>query len=72
MMVDRTRVRATKRTEVMERISDRIIQEHKDLLILVVSLENSQEWRISVWDVENKNTSQNRSAQLRMPSSSLS
>ena len=40
MTVDRTRARATKRTEVMERIRDRIILEHKDLLILVVSLEN--------------------------------
>ena len=40
MTVDRTRARATKRTKVMERIRDRIILEHKDLLILVISLEN--------------------------------
>ena len=46
--IDRTRARATKRTEVMERIRNRIILEHKDLLILVVSLENPQGWRISV------------------------
>ena len=42
MTVDRTRVRTTKRTEVMERIRDRINLEHKDLLILVISLENPQ------------------------------
>ena len=36
MTVDRTRPRTTKRTEVMERIRDRIILEHKDLLILVI------------------------------------
>ena len=42
MIVDRTRARATKRTEVMERIRDRIIPEHKDLLILVINLENPQ------------------------------
>ena len=43
MIVDRTRARATKRTKVMERIRDRIILEHKDLLILVVSLENPRD-----------------------------
>ena len=32
--------RATKRTEVMERIRDRIILEYKDLLILFINLEN--------------------------------
>ena len=42
MTIDRTRARATKRTEVTERIRDRIILDHKDLLILVVSLENPQ------------------------------
>ena len=50
---------------------DRIILEHKDVLILVFSLENPQGWRISVCDVENKNTSKDRSAQLRMPSARL-
>ena len=39
------KARATKRTELMERIGDRIILEHKDLIILVVNLENPQEWR---------------------------
>ena len=48
MTVDRTRARATKRTEVMERIRDRIILEHTDLLILVINLENPQGWRESV------------------------
>ena len=47
MTIDRTRPRATKRTEVFERIMDRIILEHKDLLILVINLENPQEWRES-------------------------
>ena len=42
MTIDRTRPRATKRTEVMERIRDRIILEHKDLLNLVINLENPQ------------------------------
>ena len=36
-----------KRTEVMERIGHRINLEHKDLLILVISLENPQGWRTS-------------------------
>ena len=47
MTVDRTRPRATKITEVMERIRDRIILECKDLLILVINLENPQRWRES-------------------------
>ena len=47
MTLDRTRARATKRTEVMERIRDRIILEHKNLLILVINLENPQGWRES-------------------------
>ena len=47
MTIDRTKARTTKRTEVMKRIRDRIILEHKDLLILVISLENPQGWRIS-------------------------
>ena len=38
MTIDRTRPRATRRTEVMEGIRDRIILEHKDLLILVINL----------------------------------
>ena len=42
MTVDRTRERATKRTEVMERIRDRRILEHRDLLILVINLENPE------------------------------
>ena len=47
MTVDRTRARATKIAEVMERIRDQIVLEHKDLLILVISLEIPQGWRIS-------------------------
>ena len=47
MTVDRTRARATKQNEVMERIRDRIILEHKDLLIVVISLENPQGWKES-------------------------
>ena len=43
MTVDRTRARATKITEVIERTRDRIILEHKDLQILVVSLENPRD-----------------------------
>ena len=39
---DITKARATKRTKVMERIRDRIILKHKDLLILVINLENPQ------------------------------
>ena len=38
---------ATKGTKVMERIRDRIILEHKDLLIPVINLENPQGWRES-------------------------
>ena len=47
MTIDKTKARATKRTDVMERIRDRIILEHKDLFIQVISLENHQEWRTS-------------------------
>ena len=47
MTIDKMKARTIKRTEVMERIRDRIILEHKDLLILVISLENPQEWRTS-------------------------
>ena len=66
MTIDRTRARTTKRTEVMERIRDRINLEHKDLLVLVINLENPQGWRISAWDVENRNTSWDRGVQPRM------
>ena len=45
MTVDRTRARATNQNELMERIRDRIILEHKDLLILVINLENPQGWK---------------------------
>ena len=47
MTLDRTKARTVKRTEVMERIRDRIILEHKDLLILVINQENPQGWRKS-------------------------
>ena len=45
--VDRTRARATNQNELVERIRDRIILEHKDLLILVINLENPQGWKES-------------------------
>ena len=47
MTIDKTKARTAKRTEVMERIRDIIILEHKDLLILVISLENPKGWRTS-------------------------
>ena len=47
MTIDRTKAGTAKITEVMERILDRTNQKHKDLLILVISLENPQGWRIS-------------------------
>ena len=47
MTINKTRARTAKRTEVMVRIGDRINLEHKDILILVISLENSQGWRTS-------------------------
>ena len=62
------KARTAKRTEVMERIRDRIILEHKDLLILVITLENPQEWRKSALDVENRNTNQGKGVQPKMPS----
>ena len=68
MTIDRTRARTEKRTEVMERIGNRIKLEHKDILILVISLENPQELRTSAWDVENMNTSQGKGVLPRMPS----
>ena len=43
--VDRTRGRATNQNELVEGTRDRIILEHKDLQITVISLENPQEWK---------------------------
>ena len=47
MTVDRTRARATNQSELVERIRDRIILEQKDLLILVINLENHKGWKES-------------------------
>ena len=47
MTVDRTEARATNRNELVERIRDRIILEHMDLLILVINLENPKGWKES-------------------------
>ena len=47
MTVDRTEARATNQNELVERIRDRIILEHTDLLILVINLENPQGWKES-------------------------
>ena len=47
MTIDRTTARETNQNELVERIRDRIILEHKDLLILVINLENSQGWKES-------------------------
>ena len=68
MTIDRTRARATNQNELVERIRDRIILEHKDLLILVINLENPQGWKESASDMENQITSRNRNVQLRMQS----
>ena len=38
---------SNKKNQVMERTRDRIMLEHKDLLILVINLENPQGWRES-------------------------
>ena len=68
MTIDRTRAKTAKKTEVIERIWDRTNQEYKDLLIVVFNLENPQGWRISAFNVEKRNTSQDRGVQPRMPS----
>ena len=68
MTIDRIRARATNQNELVERIRDRIILEHKDLLILVINLENPQGWKKSTRDVENQTTSWDRNFQLRMQS----
>ena len=47
MTIDRTRARATNQNELVERISDRMILEHKDPLILVINLETPQGWQES-------------------------
>ena len=54
MTIDRTRGRATNQNELVEGTRDRIILEHKDLQITVISLENPQEWKESLWDVESQ------------------
>ena len=48
MTVSRTRGRATNQNELVERMWDRIILEHKDLQITVNHPENPQEWKGSV------------------------
>ena len=40
MTIDKTEARATNQNELVERIRNRIILEHMDLLILVINLEN--------------------------------
>ena len=47
MTIDKTETRATNQNELVERIRDRIILEHMDLLILVINLENPQGWKES-------------------------
>ena len=41
------KARATNQDELVERIRDNIILDHKDLLILVFNLENPQGWKES-------------------------
>ena len=48
MIIDKTEAGATNQNELLERIRDRIILEHADLLILVNNLENPQGWKESV------------------------
>ena len=45
MTIDRTRERPTNQNELMEGTRDRIILEHKDLQITVISPKNLQEWK---------------------------
>ena len=47
MTIDRTRARAANQNELVERIRNRIILEHRDLLILVINLQNPQGWKES-------------------------
>ena len=47
MTIDKTEARATNQNELVEKIRDRIILEHKDLLILVINLEMPQGWKES-------------------------
>ena len=68
MTIDRTRGRATNQNELVEGNRERIILEHKDLQITVISLENPQEWKGNARDVESQSTSQDRSVQPRMQS----
>ena len=47
MTADSSRERATNQNELVERTRDRIILEHTDLQITVISLENPQGWKES-------------------------
>ena len=47
MTIDRTELRATNQNELVQKIRDRIILEHRDLPILVINLENPQGWKKS-------------------------
>ena len=47
MTADSSRERATNQNELVERTRDRIILEHTNLQITVISLENPQGWKES-------------------------
>ena len=47
MTTDKTKARATNQNELVEGTRDRIILEHTDLQITVISLENPQRWKES-------------------------
>ena len=66
--VDRTRGRATNQSAPVERMWYRIILECRLLQITTTHLENPQEWKESVQDVESQSTSQARNVQPRMQS----
>ena len=68
MTIDKTKARGTNQNELVEGTRDRIILEHTDLQITVISLENPQGWKESAWEVESHSTSQDKNVQLKMQS----
>ena len=71
MTVDKTEGRDTDQSTPVEIMRHRIKQECRLLHLTANHLENPQEWKESVRDVESQSTSQARNAQPRMPSARI-
>ena len=71
MTIDKTEGRGTNQSTPVERMRHRINLECRLLHLTANHLENPQEWKESVRDVESQSTSQARNVQPRMPSARI-